>query len=236
MPILTDFTKALGQMMDPKSLGIVLRALVATVLLLLLVGVVALILILVLIPGSVALPFIGTIGIGTLASLAAVPVIFLASGFLMFPVAALLMGLFLDEISNAVEARHYPHLVPIEPMPLQQALTDALRFALLFLVANGFALVIYLLIAPLAPFIFWIVNGYLIGREYFNQVARRRLEPSAATDLRRHFRWRVWGAGILMAVPLSIPIVNLIVPILGIATFTHQVERLRQTQSDPEAY
>ena len=37
----------------------------------------------------------------------------------------------------------------------------------------------------------------------------------------------VWAAGILMALPLSIPLMNLVVPILGVATFTHIFHQLR---------
>ena len=33
-------------------------------------------------------------------------------------------------------------------------------------------------------------------------------------------------AGALMAAPLSIPLVNLVIPVLGVATFTHMVQRL----------
>ncbi len=34
------------------------------------------------------------------------------SAVLMVPVAAAFTGVFLDEVADAVEARHYPHLVP----------------------------------------------------------------------------------------------------------------------------
>jgi uncharacterized protein involved in cysteine biosynthesis len=37
---------------------------------------------------------------------------------------------------------------------------------------------------------------------------------------------KVWLAGILMAAPLSIPLVNLVIPVLGVATFTHLFHRL----------
>ena len=36
----------------------------------------------------------------------------------------------------------------------------------------------------------------------------------------------IWVAGILMALPLTIPVMNLIVPILGVATYTHIFHRL----------
>ena len=42
---------------------------------------------------------------------------------------------------------------------------------------------------------------------------------------------RVWLAGCLMAIPLVVPILNLFVPTLGAATFTHLYHRLRRRQS-----
>ena len=36
------------------------------------------------------------------------------------------------------------------------------------------------------------------------------------------------GAGALMAVPLSVPLVNLAVPVVGAATFTHLFHALRR--------
>ncbi|MEL7165128.1 MAG: hypothetical protein AAGL96_06600, partial [Pseudomonadota bacterium] len=42
-----------------------------------------------------------------------------------------------------------------------------------------------------------------------------------ARVLRRAHSGRIWLAGTLMAVPLTIPLINLIIPILGAATFTH---------------
>ena len=40
---------------------------------------------------------------------------------------------------------------------------------------------------------------------------------------------QIWIAGILMAVPLAIPVVNLFVPVLGAATFTHLFHRVTRT-------
>ncbi|MCB1374114.1 MAG: EI24 domain-containing protein, partial [Rhodobacteraceae bacterium] len=84
----------------------------------------------------------------------------------------------------------------------------------------------YLLLPPLAPFVFWLVNGFLLGREYFQLVAMRRLGPEGAARLRRANAGRIWLAGTAMAVPLSVPVLNLLVPILGVAVFTHQLHRM----------
>ena len=54
----------------------------------------------------------------------------------------------------------------------------------------------------------------------------RRLGPAGARALARRHLGRLWLAGTAMAVPLSVPLVNLVVPILGVAVFTHQYHRL----------
>ena len=45
--------------------------------------------------------------------------------------------------------------------------------------------------------------------------------PELAKRLRRRHAGTIWMAGVLMAVPLSVPLLNLLIPILGAATFTH---------------
>jgi len=61
----------------------------------------------------------------------------------------------------------------------------------------------------------------LLGREYVQLAARRRGGLQKAKELRKAKAGKIWFAGTLMAIPLSIPILNLVIPILGAATFTH---------------
>jgi uncharacterized protein involved in cysteine biosynthesis len=68
-----------------------------------------------------------------------------------------------------------------------------------------------------------------LGREYFLLVATRRLGATAARQVYKQNKSTVWAAGILMAAPLSVPLVNLVIPILGVATFTHLFHRLNRT-------
>jgi uncharacterized protein involved in cysteine biosynthesis len=52
------------------------------------------------------------------------------------------------------------------------------------------------------------------------------MDPTAARSLFRRNSGKIWFAGALMAIPLSVPLVNLLVPIVGAATFTHLFHRL----------
>ena len=96
----------------------------------------------------------------------------------------------------------------------------------LLIVANLFALILYAIFPPFAPLIFWGLNGFLLGREYFQLVAIRRMDRPTAKAMFRANLPQIWFAGSLMAVPLSIPLINLLVPILGAATFTHLFHRI----------
>ena len=91
---------------------------------------------------------------------------------------------------------------------------------------NLLALLAYLILAPLAPLIFWGVNGVLLGREYAQMVALRRLPRAEANAFRRRNRFSIWALGVIMAVPLTVPVLNLLVPVIGAAAFTHLYHRV----------
>jgi CysZ protein len=154
------------------------------------------------------------------------------SVFLMIPVASAITSLFLDDVADAVEAEHYPHLPPANQVSLGDALRDTVNFMGELIGVNIIALVFYILFAPLAPLIFWAVNGFLLGREYFTLAAIRRVGRAQAKLLRRKHMVTIWAAGVLMAMPLSVPLLNLVIPVLGAATFTHLFHQL---VSDPHA-
>ncbi|SEP86593.1 EI24 domain-containing protein [Thalassovita taeanensis] len=153
------------------------------------------------------------------------------SVFLMVPVASAITSMFLDDVAQAVEDRHYPHLPPAVPVPFWEAARDTVNFLGVLIGANLVALLLYALFAPAALFIFWGLNGFLLGREYFTLAAMRRVGRDGARELRRKHALTIWIAGVLMAMPLSLPLVNLAIPILGAATFTHIFHMI--TSRDP---
>lgn len=152
------------------------------------------------------------------------------SAFLMVPVASAITSMFLDEVAQAVEDRHYPTLPPATRIPFFEAMRDTVNFLGIIIAANLLAFILYAIFTPAAPFIFYGLNGYLLGMEYITLVAIRRIGRPAAKEFRRKHLGTVWLAGILMAIPLSLPLVNLIIPILGAATFTHIYHALNARQ------
>ena len=61
-------------------------------------------------------------------------------------------------------------------------------------------LLITIVLIPLIPFVFYALNGYLLGQDYFEFAALRRLEPAAGRALRRQHKSRVFVCGTVIAV------------------------------------
>ena len=142
------------------------------------------------------------------------------AGFMLAPATALFAGLFLDEIAEDVENTHYPEDQPGTPLPIAEATFLALKFGFLVLVGN----VVALLLVWLAGFgfvIFFVLNGYLLGREYFEFASMRHMSSGEAYELRRRYSFEVFIAGLAIACVMSIPIVNFLTPIFATKMMVH---------------
>ena len=225
--IFASFFKALGQIGDPRFRRVMGLGVLLALALLAAVYAGFLVLINSFVPGTIDLIFVGPItGIDALLGWGSLFLMLGLSVFLMVPVASAFSGLFLEDIADAVEDRHYPGLPPVTPVRLGDSLVDSLNFLGLVIAANVLALVLYIFAGPFIPVVFWAVNGWLLGREYFTLVATRRIGREGAKALRAQNSGRIWLARILMAAPLSVPLVNLVIPVLGVATFTHLFHRM----------
>ncbi len=222
-----DFTKALGQIGDPRFRKVLFLGIGLTLALLCAVYAIVFWLVGWLVPDSLSLPLIGEITwVDDLTSWASLVLMMVLSVFLMVPVASAFTSIFLDDVADAVEEVHYPGLPAAPRLTFAQGLRDGLGFLGVLIGANLLALVAYVIMPPAAPVIFYLLNGFLLGREYFQLIAIRRLGRQGAKLARRRHAAAIWVSGTLMAVPLTVPIVNLLVPVLGAATFTHLYHRL----------
>lgn len=152
----------------------------------------------------------------------------LALTWFLFPATvSAVIGLFLDRVANAVEQTHYPHLQPTDGAPLGEQIALTAKF-LAILIALNILLLPFLFLGPIFPFVFYTVNGYLLGREYFEMVAARRMPGGAVTQLRKAHQGRLLVAGIGIAFLLTIPLVNLLMPVVATAAMVHLFEGWRQ--------
>lgn len=230
--ILSDFLKSVAQFDDPKFRRVLWRGMGLTIALLIAACLLVNFGINQLLSSAWAANMIGDQSwLGALINVGGVLFTIALSIWLMVPVTSAIIALFLDEVAQAVEARHYPHLPKQTATKLQDQILVGIRFLGILLLANIGALILSMIVPLLAPFVFWATNGYLMGREYFQMAAMRRMPRAQAQELCQRHQGSIWTAGILMAIPMSIPLVGLFIPILGAATFTHQFERLRALPS-----
>ncbi|MEM6340045.1 MAG: EI24 domain-containing protein [Pseudomonadota bacterium] len=229
--IVHSFLSALGQLLDRRFRWVLLKGILLT--LALLTAALAGLYWLVgwLVGDMLTIPLIGEVGWATdTLSWGAVVLGMVLSVFLMVPVASAMTSLFLDEVAQAVEDRHYPHLPKAESVSFYDGLRDTINFLGVLIAANIAAIFVYLLLPFSTILIFWALNGFLLGREYFTLAAMRRVGRDGARNMRRLHGGKIWLAGTLMAIPLSIPLVNLLIPVLGAATFTHLFHQFRAVE------
>ncbi len=147
--------------------------------------------------------------------------------WLLFPAAiSAVVGLFLGRVTGAVEARYYPALPPIEEPPFMESLLAAGKF-LMILVALNLALLFFIFTGPLYLILYYLVNGYLISREFFELVSIRRMDASAARAVRKRFQVSLLIIGAIFAFLMTVPVVNLLTPIIATATMVHLFENWR---------
>ena len=223
--MLRDLARAVADLRDPRLWGVVVKSMLLT-LGLLAVGFAGLGALLGVDDLVFDLPLLGVVDFGALGVFAYVVAAMFGSALLTPLVAALFIGLLLDDVVDAVEDRRYPDAGPARAVPALTQMGAATRLLLTMIAANLLGLLIYLIAAPLAPVTFLLINGYLIGREYFETVALRRVDGRAAKALRRRNRLASTVIGAAVAGLLAVPLANLVAPLLGVAAATHLFHRV----------
>lgn len=154
---------------------------------------------------------------------------------LLFPAAvSATIGLFLEAVAEAVESRHYPGVAPPRAQSIREAIVSGLKFALVAILLNLAVLPVYIVgifLPPLNFFVFYGLNGYLLGREYYETVALRRLDAKLAGEVRRRNNGRVFLAGVGITGMLTVPILNLIAPVIATAFMVHIFESIRRGEA-----
>ena len=152
-----------------------------------------------------------------------------ALAMLIAPVSAVVAGFFLDDAADIIEKQDYPGDAPGTALPLGQSLRSSLRFFLVVVLANLVSL-LFLLVPGVNLIVFFVVNGYLLGREYFEFAASRHLGIEGARAYRRAHRGTVTLAGFVVALFLFVPFLNLLTPLFAAVMMIHLFKAVRQKE------
>jgi CysZ protein len=151
--------------------------------------------------------------------------------FLMPTVTAFVGSFFVDETADAVEREYYPAEPAGRALPFFRALIEGLKIAWLTLLVYLCALP-FLFFAGFGVIILFLANSYLLGREYFELAAMRFRPPYEAKALRKANAAYVFLAGMVIAVFVSIPVINLATPIFAMAFMAHMHKRLGDKRAE----
>jgi CysZ protein len=148
-----------------------------------------------------------------------------ASIFLIPPVTSLVAGLYLDDIAGQVERKNFPDHPPGRDLPVAKSIWLAVKFFVVVLLVNLLALLL-LLIPGVNLIAFYVGNGYLLGREYFELAAMRHVSAAEAKRLRKANKVTVLMCGMLIAGLASVPILNLVTPLFATGFMVRMYKRI----------
>jgi uncharacterized protein involved in cysteine biosynthesis len=146
-------------------------------------------------------------------------------------VAIASVGIFADQVVDAVEARHYPAAAgSARDLGFARSLAMGLGSALRTIGANLLLLPLYLILIVTGvgtPIAFFLVNAWLLGRDLGDMVGARHLDRDALRKWRGRTFFRRFLLGALSEALLLVPFVNLAAPVLSAAMAAHLYHRGR---------
>jgi len=149
---------------------------------------------------------------------------------LLFPASfGIVISIFMERIADIVEAEHYPGLGKAYGIPIWTGIWTGVVFLFAVILLNLLMLPLYLValfVAGLGAVLFYAINGWLTARLYYEQVALRRRPPADVKAWRKANAGMLWLTGIVIVFLGTIPILNLIVPVLGTAAMVHVAQTL----------
>lgn len=215
-PVLRAFKLSIGQLGDSAILAVLAKSLATTLLLFALVGGLY---------WYAVDAWLNVVRSGFTAVIAIAAAI--ATACLFFRIVAIaVIGIFADDVVEAVERRHYPEmLAKARPIGIARSAAMGLGGASRALLVNALLLPVYLLalVAGVvgAPLIFLAANAWLLGRDLGDMVAVRHLASAELPRWRRGTsasRFALGGVGTGL---FLVPVIGLLAPIIAAAMATH---------------
>jgi uncharacterized protein involved in cysteine biosynthesis len=145
--------------------------------------------------------------------------------FLMPAVTAFVASFFVDEIAEEVERTYYPAEPAGKALPIMRGVFEGSKTAILAILVYLCALP-FVFLAGAGLFILFFASAYLLGREYFELAAMRFRPVAEAKAFRKKHQSSVFSAGLLIALFVSIPVLNLATPLFGMALMVHMHKKL----------
>lgn len=152
--------------------------------------------------------------------------------YLLFPgIVTMVMGVLADKICEAVEEEYYPNRLGTRKVPVADVVISAAKLTLIMVALNLLFAIPYVILFFLTGglgfiVLFILVNGYLLGREYYEMVAIRHVDRHRVLHSRLEHSGKTFVGGAVIAGMFMVPFLNILAPIIGAAFMTHIVHQL----------
>jgi uncharacterized protein involved in cysteine biosynthesis len=172
--------------------------------------------------------YIGTAGIqGFWTHLAASAGGMMAAHYFFPLLYPILISFFDDNLANIIEHEDYPQLPPAIP-PFWPTVLNDVSFSMKAVGLNLLCLPFYIL-PPLGIAVYYGLNGYLLGTQFFRIVAGRRVQLADSAALQKKAHGAILLTGVAISFFSTIPVLNLAAPVVGIAAMLHLFHALNGT-------
>ena len=157
-----------------------------------------------------------------------------AGGLLAFVVAWFAVPVVMPAIAGLFEeyivtATYHTHKNPPEGKepPFFQSLYFDSRFAVVGLFYNIIALPLYL-IPGVNIVVYYVLNGYLLGRSFFIITARWHVgDADKATRIYQQHKKTLFLHGLALAFLATLPVASVFIPFIGIVLMTHVYQAIK---------
>jgi CysZ protein len=144
--------------------------------------------------------------------------------WLFLPIALGIASLFTDAIASAVERRHYPGLAAPSGASAFMQMGHGLWFGCKLLLLQILLLPLFF-IPVLGALLALLIAAHGLGAGLLREVALRRMNLAHSRIAWQRLRWQGWVLGLALALMAMVPVLNLLVPIIGIAAAAHLLLR-----------
>ncbi len=150
------------------------------------------------------------------------PIVAIALSYFLFPITFPLITLiFLNPIVLYLEKKYYPESTSTINAPtFMQSLPSTIKFTLTALVLNIVALPFYL-IPVVNVVVYFSLNGYLFGREYYEMISLRYLSVQDMKKVRLENAIKIMKAGLVITGIFITPFLNIVAPIVATVLMVH---------------
>jgi CysZ protein len=176
------------------------------------------------------LPALGWRWVNTLLEILAPVLVFLLIVYVGAAAAALFAPLFLDMAAKRIEARFYPADPATRDAGAGLNLITGLKLALVVIAFDLALLPADAFLPGIGETATILINGWLLGRGYFEMTAFRHVSKRAARALRSRHAVGVFAAGVAISLLSAVPLVNFIAPLFGAALMVHLFKRYAQKE------